>query len=150
VSERPPHLLDPTAASWEALLLAAADRVVELLTADGRKLSAATWGEHNTVRLTHPLAGALPFGRRLLDLPPAQLPGDTNMPRVQTPTHGASQRMALSPGREAAGIFHMPGGQSGHPLSPFYGAGNTAWERGEATPFLPGPAEHRLVLLPAR
>lgn len=37
---------------------------------------------------------------------------------------GASMRMAVAPGREAEGILHMPGGQSGHPMSPFCGAGH--------------------------
>jgi penicillin amidase len=45
--------------------------------------------------------------------------------------------LRVSPGREAAGYLHMPGGQSGHPLSPFYRAGHDAWVRGEPTPFLP-------------
>ena len=63
--------------------------------------------------------------------------------------HGASERFAVSPGREAEGYFHMPGGQSGHPLSPYYRAGHEAWVRGEATPFLPGPAERSLTLVPA-
>ena len=43
----------------------------------------------------------------------------------------------------------MPGGQSGHPLSPFYRAGHAAWARGEATSLLPGPAVHTLRLEPA-
>ena len=42
----------------------------------------------------------------------------------------------------------MPGGQSGHPLSPYYRAGHEAWVAGEPTPFLPGPAVHRLRLEP--
>ena len=60
----------------------------------------------------------------------------------------ASQRLAVAPGREAEGIFHMPGGQSAHPLSPFFRAGHDAWVRGEAAPLLPGPAMHRLTLRP--
>jgi penicillin amidase len=55
--------------------------------------------------------------------------------------------MAVSPGREAEGLFEMPGGQSGHPLSPYFLAGHEAWARGDATPFLPGAAEHRLELV---
>ena len=54
----------------------------------------------------------------------------------------------VSPGREAEGIFHMPGGQSGHPLSPFYRAGFDAWARGEPTPLLPGATKYTLVLAP--
>jgi penicillin amidase len=42
----------------------------------------------------------------------------------------------------------MPGGQSGHPLSPYYRAGHEAWVKGEATPLLPGPAQRTLVLTP--
>jgi penicillin amidase len=57
--------------------------------------------------------------------------------------------MVVSPGREAEGYGHMPGGQSGHPLSPFWGAGHAAWVRGEPTPFLPGASVHRLALRPA-
>ena len=34
------------------------------------------------------------------------------------PGFGASERFAVSPGHEAQAYFHMPGGQSGHPLSP--------------------------------
>ena len=56
--------------------------------------------------------------------------------------------MVVSPGREELGFFHMPAGQSGHPLSPFYGKGHAAWVKGEPTPFLPGPAVHTLRLEP--
>ena len=61
---------------------------------------------------------------------------------------GASERMVVSPGREAEGIMHMPTGQSGHPLSPFYANSHDAWVKGEPTPFLPGPARHTLSLAP--
>jgi penicillin amidase len=54
----------------------------------------------------------------------------------------------VSPGHEDEGIAHMPGGQSGHFLSPFYAKGHDAWAAGEPTPFLPGPAAHRLTLSP--
>ena len=70
------------------------------------------------------------------------------MPRVQGPTFGASERLAVSPGREAYGYFHMPCGQSGHPLSPYYRAGHNAWEEGRPTPFLPGKTVYELTLVP--
>jgi penicillin amidase len=81
-------------------------------------------------------------------MPADPLPGDADMPRLQGRSHGASLRLVVSPGHEAEGIFEMPGGQSGHPLSPFFRAGHEAWVRGEATPFLPGPTEHTLELKP--
>jgi len=82
------------------------------------------------------------------DTPAQQLPGDSAMPRVQAPAFGASERFAVSPGREHEGYLHMPGGQSGHPLSPFYRAGHEDWAAGRPTPFLPGETEHTLTLRP--
>ena len=70
------------------------------------------------------------------------------MPRVQTPGFGASERMVVSPGREQDGIFHLPGGPSGHPLSPYYLSGHDAWVRGEPSSFLPGATVHSLTLQP--
>ena len=113
-------------------------------------LAERTWGERNTAAICHPLAAAIPLvGKRWLCMPADPLPGDGAMPRVQGPAFGASQRMVVSPGHEADGILHMPGGQSGHPLSPFWGAGHAAWVRGEPSPFLPAPARHTLRLQPA-
>jgi penicillin amidase len=148
VSERPAHLLNARHATWDSLLLAALDAALEELTRDGAALARQTWGARNTALIQHPLSRALPSLGRWLDMPREPLPGDSNMPRVQAPGSGASQRMAVSPGRETEGYFHMPGGQSGHPLSPFYRAGHEAWAKGEATPFLPGPARHVLTLRP--
>ena len=71
------------------------------------------------------------------------------MPLAQRPRHGPSQRFAVAPGAEDEGYFHMPAGQSGHPLSPWYRAGHDAWVRGEPLPFLPGPTRHLLELVPA-
>jgi len=148
VSERPAHLLDPRYPGWEALLLAALDGALADLPGGGKDLAARTWGERNTAAIRHPLSRAIPLLGGLLDMPAEPLPGDRDMPRVQAPDFGASERMAVSPGREAEGLFHMPGGQSGHPLSPWYRAGHAAWARGEPAPFLPGPRRHLLELVP--
>ncbi|HTG34362.1 MAG TPA: penicillin acylase family protein [Thermoanaerobaculia bacterium] len=149
VTERPAHLLDPRYKSWDQEILAAVDALLESGERQGAKLADRTWGERNTTRIQHPLSLALPFLGRWLDVPPRQLPGDENMPRVQGPTFGASERMVVSPGHEEAGLFEMPVGQSGHPLSPYYRKGHKAWEEGTPTPFLPGPAMHTLRLVPA-
>jgi penicillin amidase len=101
------------------------------------------------VRIRHALSRAVPMLGPFLDLPPEELPGDSNMPRVQGPTFGASERFAVSPGREKDGYLHMPAGESGHFLSPHYRDGNEAWAKGEATAFLPGEVVHRLTLRPA-
>lgn len=147
--ERPAHLLNPAHASWEALLLAAADEVVAEADKAGVAPAHWTWGAHNTLRMQHPFSRFLPrLLGRFLDMPAQPLPGGSDMPRMQTPNFGASQRFVVAPGREAQGFFHMPGGQSGHPLSPYYRAGHDAWVQGAPTPFLPGPARHTLSLQP--
>ena len=113
-------------------------------------LAARTWGEQNTARICHPLARALPkFVRGGLCMPFEPLAGDVAMPRVQAPDFGASERMVVSPGHEADGFIHMPGGQSGNPLSPFWGAGHDDWVHGRPTPFLPGESQYVMKMLPA-
>jgi penicillin amidase len=67
------------------------------------------------------------------------------MPRVAGPKFGQSERLAVSPGREEEGLFDMPGGQSGHPLSPFFLRGHEDWVKGRPTPLLPGPVKHTLI-----
>jgi len=148
VHEQPRHLLAPAYASWEDLLLASVDEVGDSLRRGGSTIGRATWGRHNTLRMRHPLARAFPgFLTRWLAMPAEALPGDVDMPRVQSADFGATARFVVSPGHEAEGICEMPGGESGHPLSPFYRAGHEAWARGEPAPFLPGPAEHHLTLI---
>lgn len=133
---------------WEELELAAIDDVIAKLSADGRPLSEANWGERNRAEIRHPLASSLPFGDRWLAAPPDPLPGDDDMPRVSSPDFGQSQRFVVSPGKEELGMFNMPGGQSGHPLSSYFLAGHDAWVRGVATPLLPGPQRYLLTLSP--
>lgn len=151
VSEKPPHLLHPKYKSWDEQLLAVIDAIIDQATAGGRSLGDYSWGAYNTARIQHPLSRAQPLLSRWLDMPAEPLPGSSSdMPRIQRPDFGASERMAVSPGRESEGYFHMPGGQSGHPLSPNYRDGHEAWVRGKKTPFLPGPTVSTLTLVPAR
>lgn len=149
VTQRPAHLLPRRYAGWDELFEDAAASVRDALAPLG-PLAERSWGEANTARICHPLAAALPAPLRgRLCMPAEPLPGDGLVPRVQSPDMGASQRMVVAPGRESEGITHQPGGQSGHPLSPFWGAGHDDWVHGRPSPFLPGPVVHALVLEPA-
>jgi penicillin amidase len=149
VQEQPAHLLNPAHPTWNSLLLAAADDVLIETDQAGVSPSRLTQGAANTLRMRHPFSRTLPgFFAGLLDMPAEPLPGGIDVPRVQTATFGASQRLVVAPGRESEGLFHMPGGQSGHPLSPYYRAGHDAWAKGEPTPLLPGPVQHTLTLTP--
>lgn len=149
VTEQPMHLLDPAYKSWNDLMLASLDAVVRQTLADGvGTLAEATWDGYNASTYRHPLSAAVPLLGRWLDMPARPLPGDLFTPRMRWGTLTSSERMVVSPGREREGIMHMPTGQSGHPLSPFYANSHAAWADGEATPFLPGPTAHTLTLTP--
>jgi penicillin amidase len=150
VKERPAHLLDPRFAGWDDWLADVAVETVRALPTVCNDIASCNWGRVNVAEIQHPISKALPFLSRYLDMPADELPGDWSTPRVQSPTFGASERFGVSPGREEEGYLHMPGGQSGHPLSPYYRAGHEAWVKGEAVAFLPGPAEHVLTLVPAK
>jgi len=149
VKERPLHLLDPRYASWTEMLLSAIDATIEdAMRGRSGDLAERRWSEFNVTAFRHPLSGSIPVLGRWLDMPHYEIPGDLFTPRMAWGAVGASERMVVSPGREASGIMHMPTGQSGHPLSPYYANSHEAWVKGEPTPFLPGPAEHTLQLVP--
>lgn len=151
VHERPMHLLDPQYASWDELFIDALDGVLAHVHASKHTVDTFTWGSQNSARIKHPFSGQIPLLGQLLDMPQDQFYGDdANMPRNQRPDGGASQRMAVSPGKEEKGYLHMPCGQSGHPLSPHYRDMHAAWVEGEPTPLLPGDTIHTLTLTPGK
>ncbi|MGV6852076.1 MAG: penicillin acylase family protein [bacterium] len=135
--------------SWDDVLQTALSKATKDISENVKSLNQATWGKRNVLSMRHPMSRALPMLSAWLDMPAQSLPGDRHMPRVQSPTFGASERMVVSPGHEAEGYFHMPGGISGHPLSPFYRAGHQDWVEGNPTPFLSGSVEYTMVLEPA-
>jgi len=148
LEEQPAHLLPPGHRDWDDLVVAAAGRAVASARLMAGSLEAFTWGSFNRVKVAHPFTQLDPRLMRWLAAPVQSLPGDAFMPRVQGRISGASERMVVSPGREDEGLFHMPGGQSGHVLSPWFLAGHDAWAEGRPAPLLPGAPAHTLVLAP--
>ncbi len=150
LQERPAHLLDPRYGSWDELLRTAADQLLAKLLTQGPDVAARTWGERNTARIRHPLSRAFgPVLGHWLDMPAEPLDGGWgDMPFIQRPSSGASERLVVSPGKEQFGLFTMPTGQSGHPLSPHYRDMQAAWVRGDRAPLLPGPTVQVLTLQP--
>ncbi|SFE56131.1 penicillin acylase family protein [Nitrosomonas sp. Nm166] len=71
-------------------------------------------------------------------MPRGPLPGDSYIPRIQLSNFGASQRFVVALGEEEQGYFSMPGGQSGHPFSLYYGSGHADWVANKATTFCLG------------
>jgi penicillin amidase len=144
IDHQPQHLLPAPYQNWDELLHHCARAIAVQMQQDGRN-----WGTQNAAQIKHPLSRKLPaWIAQWLDMPNDPLPGDHNMPRVQSPGFGASQRSVVAPGQEELGYFDMPGGQSGHPLSPYYGSGHANWVNGKPTPFLPGAPEKQMKLVP--
>ena len=109
------------------------------------------WGEKNTAEIVHPLSRAVPFLSLLTDMPMVEQSGDTeHIPYITGRTKGQSERIVVSPGHEENGIMNLPAGQSGHPLSPYYGAGHNDWQEGNMSPFLPQETKWKLELVPAK
>lgn len=148
LTERPPALVPAPYKDWDALIDATLADVAQAVEKAGG-IDAFTWGARNNAGVKHPLARLLPPLSALTDPEDVPVPGDALQPRAQAPGFGASERFAVSPGREKDGYFHMPGSQSGNPLSPYYLAGHQDWVRGRPSPFLPGPARWTLTLKPA-
>ncbi|MCB1044910.1 MAG: penicillin acylase family protein [Acidobacteria bacterium] len=145
ITEQPPHFLPAGYKSWNEYLVAQATEVEAELKLP---LKDRTWGERNRSAVEHPMASSIPLLGKYLNMPSHPLPGDAHMPRVQFPSFGASERMIVSPGHEEDGIFHMPGGQSGHPLSPYYRVSYEDWVEGRPSPLMPGQPEHTITLTP--
>ncbi len=112
-------------------------------------LGNSAWGAVNQVRISHPFSTSLPLLQSWLDMPHIALPGCVQCVRVYKSGSGASERMVVSPEHEGNGILHMPGGQSGHPLSPHYADQQQAWVEGSVLPFEAGAQVHRVKLLPS-
>jgi len=150
LTARPAALVPPGHAGWDALEDAALDRLAEQVRESaGGELSRFTWGARVTPDVRHPLGRVVPLLGWLTDPADRPLPGDSHAVRVQARGFGASQRMVVAPGQEGSGLFHMPGGQSGHPLAPYYLHGHDDWADGTPSPLLPGPPVWTLDFTPA-
>ncbi|HEX4509320.1 MAG TPA: penicillin acylase family protein [Burkholderiaceae bacterium] len=150
LDQRPLYLLPRPYETWDAFLLAQVDAEVDAMTGHGLSpLADASWGQANASHIRHVLSRAVPALAALLDMPSVPQGGDGNLPHVTGPNFGQSERLVVTPGHEARATLSMPGGQSGHPMSPYYGAGHQDWVDHVPTPLLAGRAQHTLALVPA-
>jgi penicillin amidase len=134
---------DDPARFWGDSLLEAVDRLAKAHpdTTPAR----LTWAAVNRVEVSHPFSASLPVLAPWLDMDTRSAGGcNTFCVKVLNDRHGASERLVISPNHLEEGLFQMPGGQSGHPLSPHYRDQQTAWLQGTPAAFLPGPPEHHL------
>ncbi|MDM7861106.1 penicillin acylase family protein [Alteromonas sp. ASW11-36] len=118
--------------------------LAQYVDGDIDRLNELRWGFVNELRVQHPFSRVMPFLSGFLDMPSVPGFGDSYLPAVQNGTHGASQRLTVQPGFEHNAILTIPGGQSGHPLSPFYRLGFDDYTRAQDTPLLPGESAHKI------
>ena len=152
LNEKPLHAL-PDAAhyrNWDDFILGQLKHGVQLLQArhPGVALMALNWGRQNKVKQPHPFSKALPILSDLLDMPSEALPGCAFCVRAAGPGFGASERLVVAPGHFEDAILHMPGGQSGQPLSPYYRDQQNYWLKGLPMSLMAGKSEHTLLLQP--
>ncbi|MGZ5526577.1 MAG: penicillin acylase family protein [Methylomonas sp.] len=152
LNEKPMQLLPDTAnyRNWDDFVLGQLKHSIQRLQAQhpGVRLTELNWGRHNKVRHSHPFSKALPILSDLLDMPAEALPGCAFCVRAAAPGFGASERLVVSPNHFEDAILHMPGGQSGHPLSTYYRDQQDYWLKGLPMALSAGKAEHMLVLKP--
>lgn len=144
INEEPDWL--PEGKSWRALKLSVIDKLISQSSSKHVDWKSVTWGDMNISEINHPLSSALPGLGKLLNAPSLPQSGDNHIPKISSPNFGQSQRMVISPGMEELSLFNMPGGQSGHPLSPYYLKGHESWAKGEPLPLSPRKSVHHLTL----
>lgn len=136
---------------WNALILTQLKEAASAVAARCRLDSPgkSKWACVNKVGIKHPFSAFASWLGRLVDMPDEAVPGCRHCVRLAVPGGGASERLVVAPGHEENALFHMPAGQSGNPLSPFYRDQQANWVRGTASALLAGEARHRLRLEPA-
>lgn len=154
LSEQAPDTLpDPVRfADWKAFLLQELEETVNAFKAEHAlsRVDDVAWGAVNRVRMVHPLSEAIPVVGKWLNMPDDAASGCGPCVRVLSGSLTASERMVVSPAHHADALFHMPGGQSGHPLSSHYRDQQHNWSQGRSTPLDAGKPIHTLTFTPGR
>jgi penicillin G amidase len=151
LSEQSPQTLPASHASWRQLIQEALRSSVRELKEKYQvdDLGRLSWGKVNRIAIQHPFGKTSSLLSPLFDMPAVESPGCASAcVRIISESHGASERMVVSPSHPDDGILHMPGGQSGNVLSSNYRDQQPAWRDGTVLPFNPGKTRHTLRLLP--
>ena len=144
LEERPDDWLPEHYDDYDDLLVVAYEQTRQALLdsyENGHGLADLAWGKVNELNIRHPFAAQIPLLGDKLNMPPHPGFGDSYMPAVQKPAFGASQRLFVRPGALDKAILTLPGGQSGHPLSPYFRKGYADYVSNAATPLLPQHVE---------
>lgn len=136
---------------WRRMIVESLNRSAQKLQQEypDKDLANLPWGETHPITLHHPFSKVSPLLGEVLDMPRFESDGCAGLcVKVMDAAHGASERLVLSPLHPEDAIFQMPGGQSGHPLSPHYRDQQTYWQAGVASPMLTDTVAHSLLFLP--
>ena len=155
IAAQPSSWLPANYGTWPEFMLESYQQMRdELLEIHGQSrhasLQVLQWGKVNELRIQHPFSKQILLLSHLLDMPRSPGFGDSYMPAVQKTGFGASQRLFVQPGLEENAILTLPGGQSGHPLSPFYRAGFSDYVQANNTPLLPTETMHQITISPLK
>ncbi len=148
--QQPASWLPKESASWVSFLQSRYDAAkAELFKRHNTtSLTDLNWGRVNELNVAHPFSNKIPALKDYLNMDSVKGYGDSYMPAVQLPAFGASERFFVQPKHLEKAIMTLPGGQSGHPLSPFYKAGFDDYANHRSTPLLPGPIQHTFTIRP--
>jgi penicillin G amidase len=147
---------------WEAFVAGCAEQAAaELAAAAGPQLGPLRrrarpgapsrlprWGRVNAVGLRHPLEALAPWAAGLLGLAPRPQPGALHVVRTCAPGFGSAGRAVLAPGPDGFAAVDLPGGQSGHPLSPHFTDRHADWSAAPPRPRRPARVWCRYLLTP--
>jgi len=136
---------------WRRMIVESLTRSAQKLQQEypDKDLANLAWGETHPITLHHPFSKVAPLLGELLDMPRFESDGCAGLcVKVMDTAHGASERLVLSPLHPEDAIFHMPGGQSGHPFSSHYRDQQPYWQNGVASPMRTNTVAHRLSFLP--
>lgn len=136
---------------WDTFLLTVLEQTEQKLMNkhSAQSLAELTWSKVNIADYVHPLSQGVPGAASFLNLSRDSLPGCDFCIRVNDESFGATERLIISPGQWQDGILHIPGGQSGHPLSEHYKDQYRYWVNGQSIPFVSESYRRYLSLMPA-
>jgi penicillin amidase len=112
----------------------------------GRRLP--RWGRVNSGGLRHPLETLAPWAAGLLGVAPRPQAGALHVVRTCVPGFGSAGRAVLTPDPGGFAAVDLPGGQSGHPLSPHFADRHKAWSSAPPRPRRPPRVRCSYMLRP--
>jgi penicillin G amidase len=132
LTDRPDKWLPSGFKSYDALLMAAADRAVAKLADDSKSGAPKDWPwkRFNSLEMLHPI-GREGLLKRLLSITDKPQSGTAYSIRAATKRHGPAMRFVANLGNWDESIMLIPAGESGQPGSRHYSDQFSSWYEGK-------------------